>query len=53
MGSVDFVRPDGSWTDAIDDIDGARYIQVRITFTNNVLTGESPELDALSISYRR
>jgi hypothetical protein len=53
MGSVDFLQGGGGWSDSIDDVDGARYIQVRLTFLNNIETGAIPELDGLAISYLR
>ncbi len=52
-GTIDFLPGGGLWHDSIDAIDGARHIQVRITFLNNVITGATPELDAFSIAYTR
>jgi len=49
------VYPDGigAWSDDIDDVDGLRFLQVRITFLNNVDTGLSPELDSLAFPFLR
>jgi len=48
-GQVIFWNNIRTWTDNIDDIDGANYLQLRITFVNNVESGESPEIDAIGI----
>jgi len=50
-GSVTFVTGNAGWVADIDDIDGAKYLQMRITFVNNILTGLNPELSAIAIPY--
>lgn len=50
-GRVNFLNGDPSWTSNLDDLDGARYVQVRITFTNNIETGLSPTLDTLALAF--
>ena len=39
------------WFDDINDLDGARYLQVRITFVSNAATGLTPELSTLAIPF--
>ena len=52
-GSIGFNADLGpSWTADINDIDGNRFYQVRITFINNAATGTFPELSALGIAYQ-
>ena len=48
---VDFITGENVWFDEIDSIDGARYLQMRISFTSNVATGLRPELSAIGIAY--
>jgi hypothetical protein len=43
----------GAWSTALDDVDGRRYLQVRMTFVNDLETGLSPELDSLALSFAR
>lgn len=50
-GTPAFLNGVRTWTDAIADLDGARHLQVRITFLNNVATGTSPELSLLGIPF--
>lgn len=40
-----------TWSDDIDALDGARYLQVRITLANDLGTGLSPELGSLGIAF--
>jgi len=49
------IYPDGrgAWSSEIDDVDGLRYLQVRMTFVNNIETGLSPELDSLALPFTR
>jgi len=51
QGSVLFKDGVNTWTSNIDDIDGATYLQIRITFLSNVETLLSPELSAIAIPY--
>lgn len=38
-GSVSFLDDDSSWRSDVNEIDGARYIQVRLTFVNDLEEG--------------
>jgi len=40
-----------TWSGDIDAVDGARYLQLRISFLSNIETGLSPELDALGLPF--
>lgn len=51
VGTVSFLNGASTWTDDIQAVDGARYLQARVTFLNNVTTGTSPELSALGIAF--
>jgi hypothetical protein len=42
---------DGSWSDDIHDVSGARFLQLRFSFFNNIQGGLSPELDAIGIAF--
>ncbi len=47
-----FVQPgDASWADDLDAVDGARYLQARITFIGNAETLLSAELSSLGIAF--
>lgn len=50
-GEIDYVTGSPTWEADIDAIDGAQFLQMRITFLNNILTGLSPELSAIALSY--
>jgi len=41
-----------TWSADRDQLDGARFVQLRITFVNDVVAGTSPALDALGLAYR-
>ncbi len=41
------------WSASAADLDGARFIQARVTFVSNASTGLSPELGALGFAYLR
>ena len=49
-GSIQYVNG-STWAGDVDAIDGARYLQLRITFVSNIDTLLSPELSAVGISY--
>jgi hypothetical protein len=42
---------DGSWHDSIHDVDGAEYVQARVTFVSNAATLLTPELSTLAIPF--
>lgn len=46
------VDGDKSWHDSIDDLDGARWIQVRLTFVANVRTNVAPQVAGVAIAYQ-
>ena len=47
------LKTDSSWVEDIDQVDGSRYVQVRLTFVGNAVSGVIPELSALAIAYER
>ena len=50
---VVFLDPaDSSWKNDLDAIDGARFVQLRVTFISNAESGLTPELGALGIPFR-
>ena len=51
-GTVQFLNDDPSWQRDLTRLDGARYLQARISFSGNVEAGLVPELSALGIAYR-
>jgi len=50
MGTANFLGS-GSWSSDISTANGGEFIQVRITFKNNIETGLSPKLDALALPF--
>jgi hypothetical protein len=50
-GTVQYLSGDSSWHHDIRRIDGARFIQARISFTGNVDAALTPELSAIGIAY--
>lgn len=46
-----FLNMQSTWTNDIHQMDGARYIQVRISFLNNIQTNLSAELSALAFPF--
>ncbi len=42
---------DGTWTEDIHAVDGARFFQVRLSFFNNIENRLSPELDSLGLAF--
>ncbi len=53
QGQVLFASGDNSWTSNISEVVGARYIQVRFSFENNIESGLSPTLDAMVLGFER
>ncbi len=47
-----FFNGDDTWHADIKDLNGARFIQARVTFIANTATGDKPELSTLAIPYR-
>lgn len=50
-GTPAFLGGTSTWASAISAVDGARYLQVRLTFVSSLATGASPELSALGLAY--
>jgi len=50
--TVLFHRDDPTWKPRIQDIDGARFLQLRFTFLSNTDADLSPELSAVGIAYQ-
>ncbi len=48
--SVNFLNQDPSWKGDLTTLDGARFIQVRITMIGNAVSGATPELSALGLA---
>jgi len=46
-----FFNGDATWKSDITDLNGAQFIQVRITFTSNAATLQEPELSTLAIPF--
>jgi hypothetical protein len=50
-GTILFHAGDPTWRRDIRALDGARFVQVRITFVNNVVAGLVTELSAIGVAY--
>ncbi|MEM7307734.1 MAG: Ig-like domain-containing protein [Planctomycetota bacterium] len=51
-GDVTFVPPgDESWKDSLAEVDGARFLQARLTFVSNAVTLLTPELSSLGVAF--
>ncbi|MBL8802969.1 MAG: Ig-like domain-containing protein [Planctomycetes bacterium] len=44
---------DSQWRNSASAINGSRYVQLRLTFLSNPVSGLSPELGALGLAFRR
>lgn len=51
VGSVDYVTPGPEWSSSIDEMDGAQFLQMRITFVSDIETFQSPTLSAIGLAY--
>ena len=49
-GFVHFHGGVDEWTETVEDLDGARYFQMRLTFENDIEAGLSPTLSSLGIA---
>lgn len=47
------VSGDSSWKSSTTDLDGARFVQARVSFISDAVTGAAGALDTLAIAYRR
>ncbi|MEQ1894021.1 MAG: Ig-like domain-containing protein, partial [Planctomycetota bacterium] len=52
-GTVDYLGGSNDWHSDLNALDGARFVQVRISFVNNLQSGASPALDSLALAFRR
>jgi hypothetical protein len=50
-GSVVFHDGDGTWKSDPAEVNGARFVQMRFTFFNNLDAGLNPELSAIGLAY--
>lgn len=50
-GTIDY-HGDGSWSADIHTVDGARFLQVRFSFLNDVESGLVPELDSFGVAFQ-
>jgi hypothetical protein len=46
-----FHEDDGSWSSDVTRLDGARYVQVRLSFVNDVAAQVTPEHSSLGLAY--
>ncbi|HVS11229.1 MAG TPA: hypothetical protein VMS76_15275, partial [Planctomycetota bacterium] len=46
-----FLNGDAGWKSALSQVDGARFVQVRITFVSNAATLEEPHLSGLGLAF--
>jgi hypothetical protein len=44
---------DESWRADLSTLDGARFVQVRLSFLANAATGATTAIDSLALAYRR
>lgn len=52
-GSVSAAGGQAGWSSSVDSIDGARYVQVRLSFLSDVASGRHAELETLALAFRR
>jgi hypothetical protein len=50
VGTVTY-HGDGTWSEDIQSADGARFLQVRFTFVNDIMNALSPELDSFGLAF--
>ncbi|MCY2960779.1 MAG: Ig domain-containing protein [Planctomycetota bacterium] len=51
-GQPTFHQGDSSWKSSASGLDGARFLQTRVTFVANAATNRTPTLSALGIAWR-
>jgi len=51
QGRVAFLNDVNTWLPDINLIDGAQFVQMRVTFLSNIETGLSPVLSAIGVAY--
>jgi hypothetical protein len=47
-----FLNADDEWKATIQEVDGAPYYQIRLTFMSDIFSGLSPELSAVAVSWQ-
>ncbi len=48
-----FLNSDDEWKPTMQEVDGAPYYQVRLTFLSDILSGLGPELSAVAVSWQK
>lgn len=48
-----YLNSDSSWKSSLSALDGAQYVQMRVTFVSNIESLLGPRLSALGLSYTR
>jgi len=51
VSTVDFVTGSNTWFNDVDSVDGARFLQMRFSFTSNIATKLRPELSAIGVAF--
>ncbi len=49
---IDFLADDPNWRSSIDQIHACKFYQVRVTLESNTITGLTPELSAIAVSWQ-
>ncbi len=52
-GSVSYLDGDPTWKADLSEVQGARFVQFRLTFEGNLETGIAPELSTLAVAFER
>ena len=48
---IAFLNTSDTWKDTVNDIAGARFYQVRVTFFGNTVSGQTAELSAFAMTW--
>jgi hypothetical protein len=51
LGTVSFWNGDPTWAADVDELDGARFLQLRLSLVNDIDTGRSPELAGIGLAF--
>ncbi len=49
--NVSFVGGNANWRTSVDQLDNARFFQIRLSFISNVATGEAPSLSSIGMGW--
>jgi hypothetical protein len=52
QGSIVFHADDPTWKRDLGELDGARFVQIRFSFLNNIEGGLVAELSAVGVAYQ-